>query len=275
MRQVRWAFNFGVWEPLEGEWCRALQSVQKEEKERIQKFRYQADAKASLIGRIMLRKFLSSVSQVKSKDLLLTRTSRGKPVLEAGVSQCGWDYNVSHSGSWTVLAAGCDGAVGVDVMKTRDRRIERLEEFFRLMRRQFTATEWTNILGAGTDPQQLFTFHRHWALKESYVKAEGTGLGIDLQTLEFDPKGIPTEGAVFCDTTIKIDGAKDDGWRFEEMLLDEEHVVSVALQDGKSGSEAFVKLDISEILSDPNSQLRKTEKEDWILFKKSEPIKPF
>lgn len=279
MRQVRWAFNFGMWEPVEGEWCKALQSVQKEEKERIQKFRYQADAKASLAGRIMLRKFLSSVSQLKAKDLILTRTERGKPVLEAGSgagSQCGWDYNVSHSGSWTVLAASSQGAVGVDVMKTRDRRIERLEEFFRLMRRQFTASEWTNILGSGTDSQQLFSFHRHWALKESYVKAEGTGLGIDLQTLEFDTKGTPTEGTVICDTTIKINGAKDDRWKFEEMLLDEEHVVSVALQDGKNDeSEAFIKLDISQILSDPDSQLRKIEKEDWILFKNSEPIKPF
>jgi len=273
MRQVRWAFNFGVWEPLEGEWCRALQSVQVEEKERIQKFRYQDDAKASLIGRIMLRKFLSSVSNVKGKDIILTRTDRGKPVLEAGGSQ--WDYNVSHSGSWTVLAASCDGPVGVDVMKTRDRRIQRLGEFFRLMRRQFTAKEWTTIHGAGSDPQQLFTFHRHWALKESYVKAVGTGLGIDLQTLEFDIKGEPTEEAVVCDTTIKIDGAKDDRWKFEEMLLDCEHVVSVALQDGNSQTEAFVKLDIAEILSDPDSQLRNTEKEDWILFKNSEPIKPF
>jgi len=52
-------------------------------------------------------------------------------------------------------------------------------------------------------------------------------------------------------------------------------VVSVALQDGNSQTEAFVKLDIAEILSDPDSQLRNTEKEDWILFKNSEPIKPF
>ena len=43
----------------------------------------------------------------------------------------GWDYNVSHSGSWTVLAAASAGTVGVDVMRTVDNRVNRLAEFFR------------------------------------------------------------------------------------------------------------------------------------------------
>jgi len=273
MRQIRWAFNFGAWEPLEAEWCKAIQSVQREEKERIQKFRYRADAKASLAGRIMLRKFLSSVSEVKMKDLILTRTSRGKPVLES--SHCDWDYNVSHSGDWTVLAASKDGKVGVDVMKTKDGRIDRLEEFFRLMQRQFTAAEWANILAGDSESAQLFTFYRHWALKESYVKAVGSGLGINLQTLEFQPIGTPCEGTVICDTTIKIDGARDDRWKFEETLLDDDHVVGVALSDAKSESQPFCKLNIGDILSEPNCQLRELDSEDWILFQNSEPIKPF
>lgn len=272
MRQVRWAFNFGAWEPLEAEWCKAIQCVQKEEKVRIQKFRYQADAKASLVGRIMLRKFLSSVSEVKMKDLVLTRTSRGKPVLEAG---CGWDYNVSHSGDWTVLAASRDGAVGVDVMKTTDGRIERLEEFFRLMQRQFTSTEWTNIRTGESESQQLFRFYRHWTLKESYVKAVGLGLGINLQTLEFDPKGTLEERRVICDTTIKINGARDERWKFEETLLDEDHVAGVAIQDGKSETEPFQKIKFLDILSNTHCQLRELDSEDWILFQNSESVKPF
>ena len=83
-RQVRWAFNFGEWQPSEREWCRLVGRVQKEERERILGFRYQEDAKASLVGRIMLRNLLVGVSGMADTDLVLGRTDRGKPVLTNG-----------------------------------------------------------------------------------------------------------------------------------------------------------------------------------------------
>lgn len=65
-------------------------------------------------------------------------------------------------------------------------------EFFRLMRRQFTPDEWRTIegegaaaSGAGEDAAALRSFYRHWCLKESFVKAEGSGLRWDLQRISF------------------------------------------------------------------------------------------
>jgi len=46
---VRLAFNFKNWQPSENEWCQAIIQLQPEERERIKKFRYRDDAKASLI----------------------------------------------------------------------------------------------------------------------------------------------------------------------------------------------------------------------------------
>ena len=87
--------------------------------------------------------------------------------------------------------------VGVDVMRSIDaRQSGNLPEFFRLMRRQFTPDEWQDIRSAKGCPRigegkeaaerdQLRTFYRFWCLKESFVKAEGSGLGWDLQRLSF------------------------------------------------------------------------------------------
>ena len=72
---------------------------------------------------------------------------------------------------------------------------EKRREFFRLMRRQFTDGEWQQIKGdvdannADDAPengqkdvgsQQLAAFYRHWSLKESFVKATGSGPGLGL-----------------------------------------------------------------------------------------------
>ena len=72
-----------------------------------------------------------------------------------------------------VLAAGV-GRVRVDVIKVVDIRVDRIEEFFRLMRRQFTDMEREAIRGKDgyTEQQHFSRSLRHWTLKESYVKAE-------------------------------------------------------------------------------------------------------
>ena len=98
--------------------------------------------------------------------------------------------------------------IGVDVMRLSDARHatpEKRREFFRLMRRQFTDGEWQQIKGdvdannADDAPengqkdvggQQLAAFNRHWSLKESFVKATGSGLTVDLQKISFKVVGL-------------------------------------------------------------------------------------
>ena len=47
---LRWAFNFGEWAPSQQEWLLGAQSIQAEEKERIGKFVFKKDSKASMVG---------------------------------------------------------------------------------------------------------------------------------------------------------------------------------------------------------------------------------
>lgn len=247
VKNIRWAFNVTKWSPTEREWGLAMALIQAEERERIAKFRYRVDMVSSLVGRLMLRSLAVSVFGLRNTEAQFERTERGKPVLSANQrpesSSCdhsppirgrGWDYNVSHAGDWVVLAAAEEARLGVDVMRTRDSRVERLEEFFRLMRRQFTDQEWVTINGGkeDSDETRLERFFRHWTLKESYVKAVGTGLNIDLRTLNFKLSEPSVECQVISSTKLEVD-EEITSWLFEESILDKEHAVSVAV-DGSS-----------------------------------------
>jgi 4'-phosphopantetheinyl transferase len=215
--------------------------------------------------------------QASNAELKFQRTERGKPVVAGGL---GIDYNVSHAGDWVVLAGGPGHHVGVDVMRTRDSRVDRLPEFFRLMQRQFTAAEWVAIKGpegARTEAEQLEAFFRHWTLKESYVKAVGTGLNIDLQTLDFRLGRVEVTG-VETGTRLVRDGRTTE-WSFEESRLDSEHAVCVCSEASEEEeARPFTVLSVPEVLAmfdHSGPPLRPASPPDFSLYDGKARMKPF
>lgn len=265
MDGVRWAFRCGSWVPTRSEWTLAARCVQREEKERIAQFVFAKDAKSAMAGRLLIRKLVCEKMGFAWDGFRLERTARGKPFLPRTSSTPGvthWNFNVSHQGEYAVLAAEPGRQVGVDVMKTSRPGSRSVQEFFRIMNRQFTDLEWTNIRTAGSDWDQLDMFYRHWALKESFIKAIGTGLGFDLQRAEFhiSPNQM-REGQVYRQTRMYLDNEEED-WTFEEILLDKDHHIAVAQgkpdistseEDGGTVCEApplsFTLLSFSDLVS--------------------------
>ncbi|XP_063221101.1 L-aminoadipate-semialdehyde dehydrogenase-phosphopantetheinyl transferase-like [Bacillus rossius redtenbacheri] len=225
-KRARWTFNVKTWQPTEAQFLLASACVQEEEKARIGRFVFKNDAKATLIGRLMMRKFVSSTSGIPYSEVKFWREEKGKPyVLNPVVN-----FNISHDGDHVVLAGEeVSTKVGVDVMRLEHRSGTGVEEFFRTMSRQFTAEEWECIRGKSLPSKQLATFYRHWCLKESYLKA----LGMSITSL--GRYGFKTEepdlrvGTVARGTRVYVDGILADNWCFEETMLDEDHCVAVAL----------------------------------------------
>lgn len=238
MGSVRWAFRCGSWTPSRSDWLYSARCVQREEKERIGQFVFAKDAKSAMAGRLLLRKFVCERMGVPWSDIRLERSPRGKPYLAAplqvspdsGLVQGEWSFNLSHQGDYAVLAAEQGMLVGVDIMKTTMPGSSSVPEFFRIMTRQFTEYEWSVIQSAGSEHQQLATFYRHWALKESFIKAIGTGLGFNLQRVEFHLSPEPlTQGHPLRQTKMHLDEEEEEEWIFEESMLDVDHHVAVAL----------------------------------------------
>ena len=241
-----------------------------------------------MLGRLLLRAFCLRhlPSSFPHTSLCLTRTDRGKPIVEGTtVDQEGRQhgslmgsvhYNVSHAGNWVVLAGGA-GRLGVDLMQTKDSRVDRLDNFFRLMRGQFTAGEWLVIRSSEKTPEeQLAAFFRNWTLKESFVKAVGTGLNLDLQTLDFKVETELMQGKVEDRTKLVRDG-KETSWRFEESFLDSEHVVSVCTEEEETIGQPFTVLTVPQLLAmfDNAEEFRRKDPADFLLYNGKLKMKPF
>lgn len=112
--------------------------------------------------------------------LLLYRAVNGGEPFDCSVSVFGKPYcddkahfSLSHSKDKVVCAVS-DCEVGVDVqVKTHDTR--------RIAKRFFTETEYERILRS-SDPDVLI--NKLWTMKESYLKARGTGLSASLNGFE-------------------------------------------------------------------------------------------
>ncbi|KAM9853013.1 L-aminoadipate-semialdehyde dehydrogenase-phosphopantetheinyl transferase isoform 3-T3 [Aulostomus maculatus] len=187
---------------------------------------------------LLLRRFVCERMKIPWSEIRLRRSPRGKPYLAAplevspdsGPTPQAWGFNLSHQGDYAVLAAEPRRQVGVDIMKTTMPGSSSVPEFFRIMTRQFTEYEWRVIQSAGSEHQQLAAFYRHWALKESFIKAIGTGLGFNLQRAEFHLATEPLkEGRVLRQTKMLLDEEEAEDWLFEESLMDPDHHVAVAL----------------------------------------------
>lgn len=94
--------------------------------------------------------------------------SFGKPYLDSG--PC---FSLSHSGRYAVCAVA-EHEVGVDIEKTRSHSPKLAERFF-------TPSESLRIAQSET-PDELFC--EYWVIKESYLKAVGTGLSVPLSSFE-------------------------------------------------------------------------------------------
>lgn len=240
---VRWAFNWRDWQPNEADFRYAVSCLQLEEKIRIGRFAFRKDARASLVGRLMIRKFINETTNISYEKIKLSRDKNNRPIVLNLTKSI--DFNVSHQGDFTVLAGElCDVKIGIDVMKLEYTGGKNLSEFFRLMNNNFSSTEWQEIIGSHNtiESKQIAMFCRHWALKESYVKALGVGIVVDLKSLDFHTKSNLQNNQIITDTILYKNGVKQN-WLFEESLINDDHCVAVALPKDKLLHETTVKFE--------------------------------
>ncbi|XP_049694711.2 L-aminoadipate-semialdehyde dehydrogenase-phosphopantetheinyl transferase [Helicoverpa armigera] len=250
---VRWAFNATEWKPTVEEITAASSYIQQEEKQRIARFVFQNDAKSSLVGRLMLRKFVYSTTSIPYEEVRFSRDDKGKPFLVEG-GDVPITFNVSHQGDFVVLAGNKDRNIGIDVMKIEPPANKNIPEFFRIMTRQFSRHEWSTIRSFPTEMEQIACFYRIWCLKESYVKNIGFGITVPLDEISFSIKTRKLEvGRLVTDTVLHVRNVKKEGWIFEETLLDEKHAVAVSLKVEGNGNyvpSPYTYLTFDEIVED-------------------------
>jgi 4'-phosphopantetheinyl transferase len=189
-------------------WERLLPFVPPEKRERIRRFARPADARRTLAGELLVRAGLMRRYGLANRDIRFRLGAHGKPELETP----GRDhFNVSHSGAWVVAAFSKVGPVGVDVERIRPVDMA-------LARRFFSADECEALL-ALAGAEQTALFFRYWTLKESYLKALGSGLSKPLSSfsIRFDGDAI----------ALHEGGRRLSGFAFRSYDLDAGHKLAL------------------------------------------------
>ncbi|WP_156856524.1 4'-phosphopantetheinyl transferase superfamily protein [Oceanobacillus sp. AG] len=130
------------------------------------------DKVRSLLGNVFLKYLLSRELNCKLSELEISYGKYGKPLL----SKNSWlSFNISHSNEFIAIAIS-DRNIGIDIEKNIDLDYEELAMSF------FTKQEYNYI---STSPNVKESFFKIWTLKESYLKAIGTGLHTPLNSFYF------------------------------------------------------------------------------------------
>lgn len=152
--------------------------LSEDERARAKSFHRTSDALRFATVRAALRQLLADRIGVMPEQVSLANGEFGRPAL---IQQQSLDFNVSHSGSYGLIALSSRRRVGVDIEM------------------RATHVDWRAVAEVALNPaerasierlnaaQQLEAFCAIWVMKESIVKAAGIGLTEDLRRLSVLP----------------------------------------------------------------------------------------
>ena len=158
-----------------------LAKVPESSRSKFARYAQVRDVQRSLLGEVLTRHLLKRVFGKLPEDMVFTAGEKGKPE-PAGFR--GIHFNISHSGDW-VVAALSSSAVGVDV--------ERMRKVPEGVANRFFSEKEKNWLASAIDEKEKAEiFFTLWTLKESFLKAIGTGLTRSLSTFTIvnDARGL-------------------------------------------------------------------------------------
>ncbi|MDR2908625.1 MAG: 4'-phosphopantetheinyl transferase superfamily protein [Oscillospiraceae bacterium] len=156
----------------EEEYLSLLAGSSDECRRRAQGLCARTDAENALLAEGLAKDMLLRHAGLDMGRRSFARNAYGKPYLP---EHAGLHFNISHSGTFVACAVAAR-PVGIDIQTVRG-----IERDLRVARRFFAAQEYTYII-SGDLAGRARRFSLIWAMKESYVKREGRGLRIPLDS---------------------------------------------------------------------------------------------
>lgn len=150
------------------------------ELQRASRFRQPTSRNQHVVGRGMARRLLAS-DAVDPKSICFATEAYGKPYVTAP-AEAKRPFNIAHTDGLVMCGIGSEAheLVGIDVERL-DRRTDPS-----LADRYFSQPEVRYLNKLSRDHQRRVAFLRIWTLKESFIKAIGTGLQTPLADFAFE-----------------------------------------------------------------------------------------
>lgn len=145
-----------------------LEHINNKKRQKILKFKNLDDKIRSLIGEILIRTLISQKFNIPNYKIDIKENQFGKPFLN---NKKNFKFNISHSDEYVICAIDKNN-IGIDIELVKPLDYKNIAKNF------FTRDEYNYI----TSLNSLNRFYEIWTRKESYVKAIGKGLYINLDS---------------------------------------------------------------------------------------------
>lgn len=156
----------------------AVSALSADERARHDRLYFAHDRRDYACAHALLRTVLSRYLDREPRDLQFETNAHGRPSLPAQAASL--SFNLSHSAGLVACAVSETFVVGIDV-EPLDRKvdIERVAERF------FAPAEIAQLAARDDIEARTRLFFELWTLKESWIKALGTGLSQPLDHIAF------------------------------------------------------------------------------------------
>lgn len=187
-----------------------------EEAERAARFYFEADRNHFIVSHARMRQILARYLHVEPGQLNFFVNAYRKPFLDGG----GLEFNLSHSGKLALLAVTRVRKVGVDI-----ELIHPGIEIETIGNRFFSQSEMSELQSLPTDQHEL-AFFSCWTRKEAYIKAQGMGLTLPLDS--FDVSLSPGQPVILRAT--RPDSAEAARWTLLPLNVGPSYAAAVAVE---------------------------------------------
>jgi 4'-phosphopantetheinyl transferase len=221
-----WQYAIGK-TPVAEHLAYAMTLLSDAEKQRCAAFYFEKHRTEYALSHAVLRLVLAEYAPVNPHEWRFSTGPWGKPAIAAPVLDPPLWFNLSHTDGFVACVTGRVRELGVDV-----ENLNRITSCTEIAEHSFAAPE-LEYLNNLPPVLQRDAFFRIWTLKEAYMKAEGKGLAIPLNSFYFRfPSG--NHPKVRLETTSET---RPDGWDFFEFQPSPCYRISIGAR--KAGLDAF------------------------------------
>lgn len=195
-----------------------------EESDKHKRFHFEKDRHSYLVSHALVRKTLSMYCDVRPEEWCFTCNQHGKPDIMSDIKCPTIKFNLSHTDGMTVCVISLESDCGIDVEDTR-----RKSRAHAVAERMFAPAEVAIMQSCDDDVMQR-KFFEFWTLRESYVKALGTGLSGSSKAFYFSVDEQDDSRREAGIHFVPSDKDKSSAWQFLLLNLSAQHVAAVSVK---------------------------------------------
>jgi len=203
-------------------------SLSVEETQRAARFHFSTDRDRFIAAHGCLRAVLARYLHCKPDQLTFSFNPYGKP----GLDNQKLEFNLSHSGGFALIAITRESRVGIDVEHIRPGISSQI-----IAQQYFSKSESTELWTLPLEQREA-AFFTCWTRKEAYIKAQGVGLSLPLES--FDVSLTPNEPVSLRAT--RPDPREATRWTLFSLEVDPGYAAAVAVEGVSNGKGPEIRL---------------------------------